>query len=70
MTMTRHRVDLLSLAFGLLFAAIGAVLLVGDLDLITLDWVAPTVAIAIGVALILAARSQGGPATEAGPPAG
>ena len=66
--MTRHPVDLISLAFGLLFAAIGAVLLVGDLDLLSLDWVAPVAAIAIGVALILAARSRR-PATEDPPPA-
>ena len=54
--MTRHPLDLLSLAFGLLFAIVGVLLLSGGIDALALEWLAPLVAIAIGGVLILAAR--------------
>jgi hypothetical protein len=57
MTMTRHPADLLSLAFGLLFAAMGLLLLTGGFDTLSLQWVPPVAAIVLGGILILAARS-------------
>jgi len=57
--MTRHPADFLSLIFGLLFAAVGTVLLVGDIDSLSLGWVAPLVAIVLGALLITAGRSNG-----------
>ena len=56
--MTRHATDYLSLTFGLLFAAVAAVLLFGDLDAISWGWVLPVAVIAIGAAVILAARPR------------
>jgi hypothetical protein len=56
--MSRHPADLLSLAFGLLFAAIGLVLLSGDTGALSLAWVGPLTAIALGALLFLAARSS------------
>lgn len=56
--MTRHRADLLSLAFGLLFAAIGLVLLSGGTGALSLAWVGPLTAIALGALLFLAARTS------------
>ena len=58
MTMTRHPADLLSLAFGLLFAAMGLLLISGGLDALSLQWVPPVAAIVLGGILILAARSM------------
>jgi cytochrome c-type biogenesis protein CcmH/NrfF len=58
--MTRHATDLVSLAFGLLFAAIGAVLLADQRLAISTDWLAPVVAIGLGAILIAAgARRRG-----------
>lgn len=57
MMMGRHPADLLSMAFGLLFAAIGLVLLSGDRGALSLAWVGPLAAIALGALLVLAARS-------------
>ena len=57
MTMARHTADLLSLAFGLLFAATGLLLISGGLDTLSLQWVPPVAAIVLGGILILAARS-------------
>jgi hypothetical protein len=56
--MTRHPADLLSLAFGLLFAAIGLVLIVGDIDARAMEWILPAAAIAFGAVLIWVARSR------------
>lgn len=58
MTMPRHPADLLSLVFGLLFAAIGLVLLSGDGRAVSLTWVGPLVALGLGALLLLAARSR------------
>jgi polyferredoxin len=57
MTMSRHSADLLSLTFGLLFAAVGLVLLSGSGGALSLAWVGPLTAIALGALLFLAARS-------------
>jgi hypothetical protein len=56
MTMARHPADLLSLGFGLFFAAVALALVVGDIEALRLEWIAPVAAVAIGVALILVAR--------------
>lgn len=55
--MTRHPADVLSLLCGLLFAAVGLVLLSGGGGALSLTWVGPLVAIALGAVLVLAARS-------------
>jgi len=55
--MTRHPADLLSLFFGLLFAAVGLVLLSGGAGALSLAWVGPLVAVGLGAVLVLAARS-------------
>jgi len=55
--MTRHSADLLSLLFGLLFAAVGLVLLSGGSGALSLAWVGPLVAVGLGTVMVLAARS-------------
>jgi hypothetical protein len=55
--MARHPADLVSLAFGLLFAALGLVLLSGGAGALSLAWLGPLVAVALGGLLILAGRS-------------
>ena len=62
--MSRHTTDYLSLGFGLLFAAIGLVLLTGQEGALSLSWVAPATAIVVGALIILAARSSGPPAAD------
>ena len=57
--MTRHAPDLVSLTFGMLFTALGIVLLLGQLDGIRLDWVIPAATVILGVLLIFQARSIG-----------
>ncbi len=54
--MFRHSTDVVSLAFGLLFAVIGVVLAVERLEAVSLAWVAPVTAIVLGVVLVVAAR--------------
>lgn len=65
--MTRHRADPLSLFFGLLFAAVGLVLLSGGEGALSLTWVGPLVPIVLGAVLVLAARSAH-PVVAAQPP--
>ena len=62
--MMRHPTDLVSLAFGLLFAAVGAVLLADVRLAISTDWLVPAVAIGFGAILILAGARRRGPADE------
>ena len=57
--MARHPADLLSLSFGLLFVAGGLILLSGNIDWPSLEWVGPLAAIVLGGVLILVARSSG-----------
>lgn len=63
--MARHPADLLSLSFGLLFAAAGLILLSGSTAWPSLEWVGPLAAIVLGAVLILVARSSG-PAHDEG----
>lgn len=63
--MSRHPADLVSLSFGLLFAAIGLILSGGG-DL-SLAWVGPLTAVALGGLLILAARSTRSPVDDKPP---
>ena len=55
--MSRHSADPLSLVFGLLFAVIGLALLSGGERALSLAWVGPITAVALGALLIVAARS-------------
>jgi hypothetical protein len=56
--MTRHPADLLSLGFGLFFAAIGLALALGQQVPLSWNWVAPVTVIAIGGILIAAGWSR------------
>lgn len=56
--MARHDTDLLSLGFGLIFAVTGLVLVLGEQVAISLDWLAPTIVIALGAILIAAGWSR------------
>ena len=65
--MEQHRVDALSLVFGLIFAAAGLLLLGGGptlVDRLPMAWVGPIVAIGLGVILLLAARPERAAAAE------
>ena len=65
--MTRHPTDFLSLTFGLAFVAFGLVLLSGGTGALSLEWVGPMAAIAIGGLLVLAARQVRATDDEADP---
>jgi len=52
--MTRHPIDFVSLAFGVLFAVIGLVMLAGDRLALSWEWLAPATVIALGAILITA----------------
>lgn len=59
--MQRHRLDALSLAFGMLFVAAGLLLLSGGPAVghnLPMQWVGPLVAIGLGAVIFLAARPQ------------
>jgi hypothetical protein len=59
--MERHRLDALSLVFGLIFVAAGLLLLSGGPALghnLRMEWVGPLVAIGLGAVLLLAARPE------------
>lgn len=56
--MKRHPADLISLSFGLFFAAIGLVLMSGGSGALSLAWVGPLVAVVLGGILFWAARSM------------
>lgn len=56
--MSRHRADFLSLAFGLLFVAIGLILLSGATGALSLAWVGPLTAIALGALLVTEDHQQ------------
>lgn len=59
--MTRHPADLLSLLAGLAVLALGLVLLSGGVGDLPMEWVGPTVAIGLGVLIVVAARSNRDP---------
>lgn len=66
--MTRHAPDLVSLTFGMLFTALGIVLLLGQLEGVRLDWIIPAATVILGVLLVVLARSIGRePSPEPGP---
>jgi len=65
--MSRHPTDYLSLIFGTIFAAVGLVLLAGTDGALSLSWIAPLAAIALGGLLIVAARSSHPAADDATP---
>ena len=65
--MARHPADLLSLSFGLLFVAVGLILLSGGIDALAFEWVGPVAAILLGALLIIVARSSR-PANGEAPP--
>jgi cytochrome c-type biogenesis protein CcmH/NrfF len=58
--MQRHDVDPTSLVFGLLFAALGLMLLIGDPagGTVWLGWTGPAVAVGLGLLMILAVRPR------------
>ena len=56
--MNRHPADLLSLAFGLIFAAVAIMLLMGDLAALSWEWIGPVVIIAVGAIVSVAARPK------------
>ena len=56
--MTRHALDLPSLVSGVLFVLIGLVLMVGDAAALSLEWLIPVIAIALGALLIWTGRSR------------
>ncbi len=56
--MTRHPVDLLSFAAGLLTLALGLVLLSGGFGGLRLEWAGPAVVIGLGVLIALGARAS------------
>lgn len=59
--MPRHRLDPLSLAFGLVFLAIGGLALVGgvDVSLVHLRWVAAAGLLVFGLTMLLSSRGRG-----------
>jgi len=65
--MRRHDLDPVSLAFGLLFTAVGLVLLSGDAvrGSVSLTWAGPAVAVGVGLLVILAVRPRQAPPVEA-----
>ena len=67
--MERHRFDVLSFAFGVVFLALAATTLVDDVDLALLEtrWILPGILIALGLAVLYAAVPVAG-ATPADPP--
>ena len=58
--MERHRFDPISFVFGMLLATVGLIFLFGDVDIGELDasWIWPLPLIAVGVAMLFAARRR------------
>jgi cytochrome c-type biogenesis protein CcmH/NrfF len=65
--MARHPFDALSFLFGLVFAAVGLLLLAGSpaRGTIALDWAGPVVAVGLGLVVLLAAFRR--PSSEEDP---
>lgn len=66
--MRRHRLDPVSLAFGLAFVGIGGVVLTegADVSLVHLRWVAAGTLLVLGLAMLLGTRSRGSRDREEG----
>jgi hypothetical protein len=64
----RHSLDATSLLFGAVFTVVGLLLIAGvGIQIVVGSWVAPTAAILIGIALLLAApRPTRAPAESPG----
>jgi hypothetical protein len=62
--MERHHTDLLSLAFGILFAALGLATVLGGIELLSLAWMGPLLVIALGAIVIVSARPSPKPAGD------
>jgi hypothetical protein len=60
--MRRHKFDPISLVFGLLFAILGVRFSIGAVSFgaVDLSWLWPLAAVALGLALLLSARSSHG----------
>ncbi len=65
--MQRHDVDPTSLVFGLLFAALGLMLLTGDPagGTVWLGWTGPAVAVGLGLLVVFAVRPRRSTTTQA-----
>lgn len=59
--MTRHPLDFVSLAFGVLFGIVGLVMLAGEQLALSWEWLAPATAIGLGAILIAAGWSRRAP---------
>jgi divalent metal cation (Fe/Co/Zn/Cd) transporter len=64
----RHPADMLSLVAGLIALAFGLVLLTGGIGDLPIEWVAPSVAIGIGLVILIAARPTREPEEDAPAP--
>jgi hypothetical protein len=67
--MYRHKMDVVSLVFGLLFASIGTLLMAGSFDLgrVSLAVVWPVIFVLVGLAMLLSARRRKEPVREIEP---
>jgi hypothetical protein len=54
--MERHDLDLISLVFGLAFTVLGVLFVIGPVGPQVFAWMVPTVAVGVGIALVLNAR--------------
>jgi hypothetical protein len=70
--MYRHKLDALSLVFGLLFASIGSLLMAGSFDLgrVSLALIWPVIFVLIGLAMLLSSRRKKDAARGTGPDRG
>lgn len=62
--MTRHGFDPFSFIGGLFCLGVGLVLLSGGIGALSLEWVGPSVAILVGILIVVAARPERAPKVE------
>ena len=67
--MYRHKLDALSLVFGLLYLSIGTLLMAGSFDLgrVSLAVIWPVIFVLVGLAILLSARRHKEPDRDIGP---